>query len=289
MREIQLSHGGGGVEMNQLINQLFFRHFGNEILLRGEDAALLPVEGPVAFTTDSFTVSPLFFEGGDIGKLAIAGTVNDLAMMGAKPEYLSASFIIEEGFPYADLARIVESMAAELAKSGARIVCGDTKVVPKGAADKIFINTSGVGTFPLPEQSRGISVRNLKAGDAILVSRDIGSHGACILMARDALQLGSDLKSDCTTLWPQVEALLQVVQQRLVVAGAFLAAQVPAVAVGAGLLGTEELAGDVGGGCVGHGLIDRTLARERRGCKWVRGRAWGERNLARRERGHGHS
>lgn len=99
MREIQLSHGGGGVEMNQLINQLFFRHFGNEILLRGEDAALLPVSGPVAFTTDSFTVSPLFFEGGDIGKLAIAGTVNDLAMMGAKPEYLSASFIIEEGFP----------------------------------------------------------------------------------------------------------------------------------------------------------------------------------------------
>ena len=95
------------------------------------------------------------------------------------------------------------------AASGARIVCGDTKVVPKGAADKIFINTSGVGTFPLPEQSRGISVRNLKAGDAILVSRDIGSHGACILMARDALQLGSDLKSDCTTLWPQVEALLQ--------------------------------------------------------------------------------
>ncbi|MGL5504236.1 MAG: hydrogenase expression/formation protein HypE, partial [Aeromonas veronii] len=189
MREIQLSHGGGGVEMNQLINQLFFRHFGNEILLRGEDAALLPVNGPVAFTTDSFTVSPLFFEGGDIGKLAIAGTVNDLAMMGAKPEYLSCSFIIEEGFPYADLARIVESMAAELANSGARIVCGDTKVVPKGAADKIFINTSGVGTFPLPEQSRGISVRNLKAGDAILVSRDIGSHGACILMARDALQL----------------------------------------------------------------------------------------------------
>ncbi|MGY6037366.1 hydrogenase expression/formation protein HypE [Aeromonas sp. AE23HZ002T15] len=209
MREIQLSHGGGGVEMNQLINQLFFHHFGNEILLRGEDAALLPISGPIAFTTDSFTVSPLFFAGGDIGKLAIAGTVNDLAMMGARPEYLSCSFIIEEGFPYADLVRIVESMAAELTKSGARIVCGDTKVVPRGAADKIFINTSGVGSFPRPEQSRGISVRNLEAGDAILVSRDIGSHGACILMARDALQLGSDLKSDCTTLWPQVEALLE--------------------------------------------------------------------------------
>lgn len=156
MREIQLSHGGGGVEMNQLISHLFFRHFGNEILLRGEDAALLPVEGPVAFTTDSFTVSPLFFEGGDIGKLAIAGTVNDLAMMGAKPEYLSASFIIEEGFPYADLARIVESMAAELAKSGARIVCGDTKVVPKGAPTRSLSTPAGSAPSPCPNRA-GVS------------------------------------------------------------------------------------------------------------------------------------
>lgn len=207
MRQIQLSHGGGGVQMNQLIEKLFFHHFGNAILLRQEDAALLPAMGPLAFTTDSFTVSPLFFAGGNIGKLAIAGTVNDLAMMGAKPRYLSASFIIEEGFSYSELEHIVASMASELAKSGAQIVCGDTKVVPKGAADQLFINTTGIGELnpALPP----LSAHRLQAGDVILLSRDIGCHGACILMARDNLQLSSALQSDCDTLWPTVAALQQ--------------------------------------------------------------------------------
>lgn len=204
MKTIELSHGGGGVQMNRLIRDLFFHHFGNEILLRGEDAAVLTMAGPLAFTTDGFTVSPLRFPGGDIGKLAIAGTVNDLAMMGARPEYLACSFIIEEGFALDELAHIVRSMADELAVSGARIVCGDTKVVPRGAADGLFITTSGVGSVRCP----GISAGAVQAGDAILVSRDVGRHGACILMARDGLQLGSDLKSDCATLWPLVEALL---------------------------------------------------------------------------------
>lgn len=203
MRTIQLSHGGGGAEMNRLIQSLFFHHFGNPLLLRGEDAALLPPAGATAFTTDAFTVSPLFFPGGDIGKLAIAGTVNDLAMMGAQPDYLSASFIIEEGLPFSELEQIVISMANELASCSARIVCGDTKVVPKGAADRLFINTSGIGQIQLA----GLSAHNLQAGDAILVSRDIGAHGATILMARDALRLDSDLRSDCATLWPQVQAL----------------------------------------------------------------------------------
>ncbi|OAN11301.1 hydrogenase expression/formation protein HypE [Photobacterium jeanii] len=204
MKTVQLSHGGGGQEMNHLIKSLFFKYFENDILLRAEDAAVLELNGPVAFTSDSFTVSPLFFAGGNIGKLAIAGTVNDLAMVGAKPEYLSCSFIIEEGFAFDALETIVKSMKAELEKSGAKIVCGDTKVVPRGAADGLFINTTGVGSVMHPN----ISVNQLQAGDAILVSRDIGCHGSCILMARDELRLESELESDCATLWPVVEQLI---------------------------------------------------------------------------------
>ncbi|QDF68514.1 hydrogenase expression/formation protein HypE [Shewanella sp. SNU WT4] len=203
-KTIQLSHGGGGQEMNQLITQLFFKAFNNPLLCQQEDAALLTLNGRVAFTTDAFTVAPLFFAGGNIGKLAIAGTVNDLAMMAAKPEYLSASFIIEEGFSYDDLSLIVESMATELSVSGAKIVCGDTKVVPKGSADGIFITTTGVGHV----QQEGISAHNISATDAIIVSRDIGRHGAAILMAREGLTLESSLTSDCATLWPAVSALL---------------------------------------------------------------------------------
>lgn len=204
MRYIQLSHGGGAQETNSLIHDLFYKHFDNEILLKAEDAALLHVNRKVAFTTDSFTVSPLFFNGGDIGKLAVAGTVNDLTMMGAKPLYLSAAFIIEEGFPFSELEKIVISMQEELAKSGAKIVCGDTKVVPKGSADKIFISTSGIGS----QQTDNISAHNIKQGDAIIVSRDIGRHGATILSAREEIELESSLSSDCETLWPVIAALI---------------------------------------------------------------------------------
>ena len=202
--QIQLSHGGGGKEMNALINDMFFKAFNNPILASQEDAAHLQLSGATAFTTDSFTVDPLFFAGGNIGKLAIAGTVNDLAMMGAIPEYLSCSFIIEEGFAISDLQTIVTSMADEMQHSGAHIVCGDTKVVPKGCADGIFINTSGVGQI----LKQNISVKNLQKDDVIIVSRDIGRHGAAILMARDSLSLESDLTSDCATLWPIVEQLI---------------------------------------------------------------------------------
>ncbi|MFT5716941.1 MAG: hydrogenase expression/formation protein HypE, partial [Oleiphilaceae bacterium] len=203
-KTVQLSHGGGGKEMNRLIKDIFFKAFDNPILRSEEDSARLHFSGHTAFTTDSFTVAPLFFAGGDIGKLAIAGTVNDLAMMGAEPQYLSSSFIIEEGFAIDDLKTIVASMANELKRSGARIVCGDTKVVPRGCADGLFINTSGVGRI----LNNGISVKNLKEGDAIIVSRDIGRHGAAILMAREGLALESDLTSDCATLWPIVEQLI---------------------------------------------------------------------------------
>ena len=201
---IQLSHGGGGKEMNHLISDIFFSAFDNCILRSEEDSAVLALNGKTAFTTDSFTVAPLFFAGGDIGKLSIAGTVNDLAMMGAEPQYLSCSFIIEEGFAISDLKIIVDSMAKELKQSSARIVCGDTKVVPKGCADGVFINTSGVGRILHP----GISVKNLQLGDAIIVSRDIGRHGAAILMAREGLAVESELSSDCATLWPIVEQLI---------------------------------------------------------------------------------
>lgn len=204
MKQIQLSHGGGGQETGRLIQSLFYEAFANDILLAAEDAAVLPVSGKIAFTTDSFTVSPIFFGGGDIGKLAIAGTVNDLAMMGAKPLYLSAGFIIEEGFLVDDLTLIVHSMRDELVKSGAKIVCGDTKVVPRGSADKIFINTSGIGAV----QQEDISAHQITPGDAILVSRDVGTHGATILAAREGMDIESGLTSDCATLWPVVASLL---------------------------------------------------------------------------------
>lgn len=204
MKQVQLSHGGGGEETNTLIHDLFYRYFNNDILIKAEDAAVLQVGKKIAFTTDSFTVSPLFFDGGDIGKLAVAGTVNDLAMMGAKPLYLSSSFIIEEGFSFEALERIVESMAAELEKSGAKIVCGDTKVVPRGSVDKLFINTAGIGEV----HKENLSAQNLNEGDVIIASRDIGRHGATVLMAREGLEVSADLQSDCETLWPAVEALI---------------------------------------------------------------------------------
>ena len=203
--QIQLSHGGGGEESNQLIHGLFFKYFGNEILLRDEDAAVLNVKEKIAFTTDSFTVSPIFFSGGNIGKLAIAGTVNDLAMMGAKPLYLSCGFMIEEGLPFSDLETIVKTMAEELAVCGAKIVCGDTKVVPKGAVDKIFINTSGIGELQMSK----VSSHNLQEEDVIIVSRDIGRHGATILAAREGIDITSNLSTDCATLWPMVETLIE--------------------------------------------------------------------------------
>lgn len=203
--KILLSHGGGGEETQSLIKNLFFKYFGNDILLRMEDAAVLTMKSEkIAFTTDSFTVSPLFFKGGNIGKLAIAGTVNDLSMMGARPKYLTCAFMIEEGFEYEKLEEIVISMRDEMAKSGVKIVAGDTKVVPKGGVDGVFINTAGVGEV----LKEGISAHALRQGDAIIVTNEVGNHGACILAMREELELQSDLKTDCASLWKSVEALI---------------------------------------------------------------------------------
>ncbi len=203
MEKILLSHGGGGEETWKLIKELFFKYFSNPILESMEDAATLSVEGKIAFTTDGFTVSPIFFPGGDIGKLAVAGTVNDLAAVAAEPKYLSVSFIIEEGLPFKDLERVVQSMAKTAADVGVQIVTGDTKVVPKGAADKLFISVSGIGKIV----KEGVSARNISEGDVILVSSTVGDHGACIFALREGLEF-EGLKSDCAPLWDMVKRLL---------------------------------------------------------------------------------
>jgi hydrogenase expression/formation protein HypE len=202
-KTITIAHGNGGEENNELISKIFYKHFSNEILSKSEDAAVIE-DGKLAFTTDSFTVSPLFFPGGDIGKLAICGTCNDLAMMGAKPKYLTCSVIIEEGFETKQLEMIVQSMQKELEVNGAIVVSGDTKVVPKGSVDKLFINTTGIGTI----EQRGITASGLKEGMSILVSRDVGTHGATIFAAREGISLESSLQTDCASLYPQVKALL---------------------------------------------------------------------------------
>lgn len=203
MQKIMLAHGGGGQEMNDLINGLIFKIFNNEILSQNNDSAILNLSGKMAFSTDSFVVSPTKFPGGDIGKIAVCGTVNDLAMVGAKPRYISCALIIEEGFDINELKDILSSMKSTADEAGVAIVCGDTKVVSKGSCDQIFINTSGVG-----EIIKEVRVENLKSGARVLLSGDVGRHGAVVLASRNELRLQSDLQSDCKPLYKIVEALL---------------------------------------------------------------------------------
>lgn len=204
-KNISLAHGNGGAENNELIEKVFYKHFKNDILSKSEDSAVIE-NGKLAFSTDSFTIDPIFFNGGDIGKLSICGTCNDLAMMGAKAKYLTCSVIIEEGFSIRELEKIVKSMKTELDINNAIIVSGDTKVVPKGSVDKIFINTTGIGEI----EYKGISASNLKEDMSILVSRDIGSHGASIFASREGIKLDNNIISDCTSLYPQIKALIEL-------------------------------------------------------------------------------
>lgn len=201
--KIKLSHGNGGLENNELISNVFYKAFKNEILEKSEDAAVIE-GGKLAFSTDSFTVTPLFFAGADIGKLAVCGTCNDLAMMGASPKYLTCSVIIEEGFSIDELEQIVSSMQKELEVNGAIVVSGDTKVVPRGSVDKIFINTTGIGEI----LQSGISSNSISCDDVIILSRDIGCHGATIFASREGIELTSELESDCTSLYPVVKKLI---------------------------------------------------------------------------------
>jgi len=203
---VDMAHGSGGRAMAQLIEELFARHLGNEYLAQGDDGALLPAsgEGRLVMATDSHVVSPLFFPGGDIGCLSVHGTINDVAVMGAKPLYLSASFIIEEGFRLSDLALIVQSMAAAAKEAGVPVVTGDTKVVERGKGDGVFITTTGVGVVAAGKELSG---RYAKSGDAILVSGTLGDHGMAIMAVRESLGFESPIVSDTAALHGLIEAM----------------------------------------------------------------------------------
>lgn len=198
--KILLGHGSGGQLMHQLISDVIVKHFGNEILNEQTDSAILNIQSAdIAFTTDSFVIDPLFFPGGNIGKLAVCGTVNDLAVSGAEPLYLSVSFIIEEGFPIKDLENITESLAREAKNAGVAVVTGDTKVVNKGKCDKIFINTAGIGR--IKNEDRNISKGlNICAGDAVIINGTIGDHGMAVMNARESFNFRTTVESDCASL-----------------------------------------------------------------------------------------
>ncbi|WAL69308.1 hydrogenase expression/formation protein HypE [Amycolatopsis cynarae] len=206
---ITLSHGAGGKATQTLIDAVFLDAFRNPLLEPLEDATRFTVEGArLALTTDSFVVSPLFFPGGNIGDLAVNGTVNDLAVAGARPLYLTAGFILEEGFPVADLNRIVRAMATAAARAGVQVVTGDTKVVQRGKADGCYVNTAGVGVLEHPGR---LGVATVRPGDAVLVTGPIGEHGVTVMLARGELDLDADLSSDTAPLNGLVSDLLAVV------------------------------------------------------------------------------
>ena len=198
--KILMSHGNGGRMMHDLIENLFVKNFGNRILNEQTDAAVLPAGSvQIAFTTDSFVIDPLFFPGGNIGKLAVCGTVNDLAVSGAEPCYISVSFIIEEGFPMKELELIVSSLAQEARNARVTVVTGDTKVVNRGKCDKLFINTAGIGR--IKRKNRLVSkARNIKAGDLILINGTIGDHGMAVMSARESFNFKTPVISDCASL-----------------------------------------------------------------------------------------
>lgn len=210
MSTVQMAHGSGGQAMQQLINALFLQAFDNPWLAEQEDQARLDLAtlaaggDRLAFSTDSYVIDPLFFPGGDIGKLAVCGTANDIAVSGAIPRYLSCGFILEEGLPMATLQAVVNSMAATAKAADIAIVTGDTKVVQRGAADKLFINTAGIGAIPTGLDWRA---QTLQPGDVVLVSGTLGCHGATILNLREQLGLDGELVSDCAVLTPLIQSL----------------------------------------------------------------------------------
>lgn len=204
---VLLGHGSGGSMMKRIIDQVFFEAYAGEELLTGDDAARLtaPESGRIAFSTDSFVVTPQFFPGGDIGRLAVCGTVNDVATSGAIPQYLSCGFILEEGYPIEDLKRICASMAEMAKEAGVRIVTGDTKVVNRGHGDGVFINTSGIGFIP---EGIELSGAYCKPGDKILVSGTLGDHGITIMSCREELGFQADLQTDAAPLNHLIQAVL---------------------------------------------------------------------------------
>jgi hydrogenase expression/formation protein HypE len=205
--EVLLGHGSGGKLTADLVEKLFLPAFRNPHLEKLDDQAVLAVNAArLAFTTDSFVVTPIFFPGGDIGRLAVNGTINDLAMSGARPLYLSAAFILEEGLPLADLERIVRSMAEACTATGVTLVTGDTKVVNHGSADKVFINTSGIGVL---ERAVDLSADRARARDKIILSGTIADHGMAIMTTREGLELETEILSDTAPLDSLVDAMLE--------------------------------------------------------------------------------
>jgi hydrogenase expression/formation protein HypE len=205
-KTIVMGHGSGGRLSAQLVRELFLPAFDNPLLRKLDDQAVVEAGGArIAFTTDSFVVTPIFFPGGDIGELAVNGTVNDLAMSGARPTALSAAFILEEGLPMEELTRVVASLSAAAARAGVPIVTGDTKVVNRGSADKLFITTTGIGIVP---DGVEISASNARPGDAVLLSGTIGDHGIAVLSKREGLEFEGEVRSDTQPLHRLVEAMI---------------------------------------------------------------------------------
>ena len=204
--KITLAHGSGGVQTNELIGNIFKKHFANPYLTADDAAVLDMTAGKIAMSTDGFIVSPYEFPGGNIGKLSICGTVNDVACMGAKPEYLTCSFVIEEGFPVEKLEEIAEAMGKTAEEAGVYLVAGDTKVAGRGQVDKIFITTTGIGHII---EGAATSGAYAKPGDKIIVTGDIGRHGCTILLARNDFKIDADVTSDCAPLAKNVAAVLE--------------------------------------------------------------------------------
>ncbi len=203
---IMLAHGSGGTMMKELIEDLFVAEFGDEVLLRMDDAASLPFAGArLAFSTDTYVVHPLFFPGGDIGRLAVCGTVNDVATSGATPLYLSVGFVLEEGMPVEELKRIIISMHDAAAEAGVRIVTGDTKVVERGHGDGCYINTAGVGAL---REGIDLSGSHCRPGDAVLLSGTLGDHGIAVMSTREGLSFSTDIRTDAAPLAALVAAVL---------------------------------------------------------------------------------
>lgn len=208
MSIITLAHGSGGQQSHELVKKIFIDKFNNEILSQMNDSSVIEVGGSrLAFTTDSYVINPIIFPGGDIGRLAVCGTVNDLSMSGAKPLALSCGFIIEEGLDIELLEKITQSMVEVCKEAGINFIAGDTKVVNRGAADKIFINTSGIGVI---DENINISGDRAQVGDKIIISGSIGDHGAAVMLAREDYGIESDIKSDVSPLNELVEKMLKV-------------------------------------------------------------------------------
>lgn len=207
--QVDMTHGAGGRAMAQLVEELFVKHFDNELLLQGNDQALFETPaGRLAISTDGHVVSPLFFPGGDIGSLSVHGTINDVAMSGARPLYLSAGFILEEGFEFAELEKIVASMARASKQAGVPVVTGDTKVVERGKGDGVFITTTGIGIVP---DGVNISGANVKPDDVIIVSGYIGDHGVAIMSSRENLEFETQIMSDSAALHDLVAKMVSAV------------------------------------------------------------------------------